>query len=168
MQITRNLHTFPPCFTVRAAVVGCDDVDDFINRYRSHHHPLPPAALSPQFTLIDLGARAAAAAAKTCKPGAPSHSCIISQSEIEFGFYDETQEFWDMSVLCQAKGGGLVEAEAKGDVFAGIVILQLLSLAASADHRADDDEAFVSDVIVAAGDLGMSAALGLTTALAGA
>jgi hypothetical protein len=155
---------------VRAALVGCDNVDQFIDQFR-HHQPPPPAAISDLFTLIDIGAQAAFSAASTadCKALHPWKKCpsVKSKSDTEFGFYNEMQEFSEMRVTCERAAAGARGEPTTSDAFVGIVMLQLLPVSGLVADDADDSQGFRDRVLDAAGDLESAAELGLTTALAG-
>jgi hypothetical protein len=155
---------------VRAALVGCDNVDQFIDQFR-HHQPPPPAAISDLFTLIDIGAQASfsAATAANCKVHHPLKKCpsVKSKSDIEFGFYNEMQEFSEMRVACQRATAGVHDELTTSDAFVGIVMLQLLPVSSLVAEDAEDSQEFRDRVLDAAQDLESAAEIGLTTALAG-
>jgi hypothetical protein len=156
--------------TVRAALVACDDVDRFIDQF---HKRLPPtvAAISDTFTLIDIGARASfsAAAAAVCKQHQPWNKCFVpkSKSETEFGFYNEMQEYSEMTVSCSNFSAGAPNAPETVDAFVGIVMLLLLPFSDLTAKHADGTDEYYRRILDAAGNVASTAELGLTTSLAG-
>ncbi len=155
---------------MRAALVACDDVDQFIDQFRNHQPPTS-AAVSDTFTLIDIGARAAisAAAAATCKPHHPWKKCTSgkSRSDTEFGFYSEMQEYSEMHVTCKREPVDVRSEQTTSEAFVGIVMLQFLPLFGIAAEDADDNHEFRSSIMDVAANLESAAELGLTTSLAG-
>jgi hypothetical protein len=155
---------------VRAALVACDDVNQFIDQFPNHQPPIS-AAISDTFTLIDIGARAAmsAAAAATCKPHHPWKKCtsVKSRSDTEFGFYSEMQEYSEMHVTCKQAPVDVHNEPTSSEAFVGIVMLQFLPLSGIAAADADDGHEFRRSILEAAANVESAVNLGLTTSLAG-
>jgi hypothetical protein len=158
---------------VLAAVVGCNNVDQFLHHFyhlpHRHDHPAVSAFVSPVLSLLDIGARAAASCLAPSTPACfPANNPQLNDDESP----------GDVDVTCSGGGDSGPVAQKPVGAFSGVVLLQLLPIssaaaaaaAAAAAGGADFDgwsQALVSDVQAAAGSIKTAEHLGLVTSLAG-
>lgn len=153
----------PPHIAALAVVVGCNDTDQFIHHYyhrqhHPHHQTLPLAFVSPPVSFIDIGARSSFAHS-LCNHSRPARACTSAPEQ------PVEPDAVDLNVTCEGTGSDNPKAQETGDVFTGVVLLQLLHIPAAADGN--DLEGRFRDVQAAASSLKMAEALGLVTSLAG-
>ena len=149
-----------------AAIVGCNNVDQFLHHFyhlpHRHHHPAVSAFVSPVLSLLDIGARAAA----SCL--APSSPACFPANNPQL---DDDESLGDVDVTCSGGSASGPVARKPVGAFSGVVLLQLLPISSAATAGDVDfdgwSQALVADVQAAAGSIKTAEDLGLVTALAG-